>query len=139
MTSIILQTATRLLTPLMLLYSLVLVARGHDHPGGGFVGGLTAASALVLRAFAEGVPSARRALRVDPRGLAGAGLCLALAAASLPLALGLPLMTGLWGDVPLPGRAALEVGTPLLFDLGVYLVVSGSVLAFTFALLEDAP
>ena len=136
MNSIILQTATRLLAPLMLVFSLVLLVTGHDAPGGGFVAGLTASSAFLLRAHAGGVASARRSLRFDPRSLAGAGLGLALLGGALPMAMGLPFMTGVWSELQLPGLAPFEIGSPLLFDLGVYLVVTASVLGITFSLLE---
>lgn len=137
MTSLILQTATRLLQPILLLFSLVLLLRGHDSPGGGFVGGLAAAAAFALNAMAYGVPAARRSLRLDPRSLAGAGLVVAVASASLSLALGRPFMSGTWMTVGLPELAHVQVGTPLLFDLGVYLVVLGATLTIVFGLAEE--
>ena len=48
MTSAILQTATRVLMPLLLLFAVFLLWRGHNQPGGGFVGGLVVASSFVL-------------------------------------------------------------------------------------------
>jgi multicomponent Na+:H+ antiporter subunit B len=136
-TSLILQAATRFLQPLLLVFSVLLLVQGHDEPGGGFVGGLTAAGAFALNAIAHGVPSARRALRADPRTLAGIGLALSTGSAALSLVLGRPLMTGLWTSVPLPGGVRLEVGTPLLFDVGVYLVVLGTALTIILVLGEE--
>ena len=66
MTSLILRTATRFLMPLLLLFALFLLFRGHNEPGGGFVGGLVVAAAFVLYAIAYGVDAGRRALLVDP-------------------------------------------------------------------------
>jgi multicomponent Na+:H+ antiporter subunit B len=66
MNSLILSAATRFLAPLMLAYSLFILLRGHNEPGGGFIGGLIAAVAFALYAKAEGTDAARRALRVDP-------------------------------------------------------------------------
>jgi multicomponent Na+:H+ antiporter subunit B len=137
LTSLILQTATRLLHPLLLIFSLILLIQGHDEPGGGFVGGLTAAGAFALNAIAYGVPSARASLRADPRTLAGVGLAIAVGSASLSLALRRPFMSGTWVALPLPGNARLEVGTPLLFDLGVYLVVVGAALTIIFGLGDE--
>jgi multicomponent Na+:H+ antiporter subunit B len=136
-TSLILQTATRFLQPLLLVFSIVLLVQGHDQPGGGFVGGLTAAGAFALNAIAYGVPSARQSLRVDPRTLAGIGLVLAVGSASLSLGLGRPFMSGIWLAVPLPGTAHLDVGTPLFFDVGVYLVVVGAALTIILGLGEE--
>jgi multicomponent Na+:H+ antiporter subunit B len=136
MSSIILQGAARPLVPLLLLFSAYLLVAGHDEPGGGFVGGLVAAAGVVLHAIAFGAPSARRALRADPRTLAGAGLLAALAATwAGPLA-GAPPLRGLWTE--LPGRTALlALGTPVLFDAGVYLVVLGATLSIVLGLSEE--
>jgi multicomponent Na+:H+ antiporter subunit B len=137
MSSLILRTATRALQPLLLLFSVFLLLRGHHEPGGGFVGGLTATAAFALQALAYGVGSARRALRVDPRTLAGGGLVLALLGGAASLLAGRPFMTSGWASVPVPGIGPDELGTPLLFDAGVYLVVLGSVLGVILSLREE--
>jgi multicomponent Na+:H+ antiporter subunit B len=139
MSSLILQATTRVVHPVLLFASIFFLLSGHDTPGGGFVGGLTAASAYALYAIAFGLAPARLALRMDPRTLVGAGLVLAAAVAALPLAAGWPALKAAWVDVPLPGADVLPLGTPMLFDLGVYLVVLGSSLATFFALAEEAP
>ena len=137
MTSLILRTATRFLLPLLLLFSLFLLVRGHHEPGGGFSGGLVAAAAFVLYRFAFGAEEARRALPADPQALIGAGLLVAVGSGSLPLLAGRPLMTALWGRVSVPGFGALDVGTPLLFDVGVYLTVVGVTLSIILLLAEE--
>jgi multicomponent Na+:H+ antiporter subunit B len=137
MTSLILRTATRFLLPLLLLFSLFLLIRGHNEPGGGFSGGLVAAAAFVLYRFAFGVEDARRVLPVEPQALIGVGLLVAVAAGSLPLLAGRPVMTGLWGQVFVPGFGDLDIGTPLLFDLGVYLAVVGVTVSIILPLAEE--
>lgn len=134
MKSLILRTAARALQPVFLLYSMFLLLAGHNEPGGGFSGGLVAASAISLFAIAYDVDSARRVIGVDPRTLIAVGLLLALASGLLPLLAGLPLMTGLWTTLP-GGNVA--VGTPLLFDLGVYLLVIGVTLLKVLSLAEE--
>ena len=62
MNSIILRTATRFMLPLLILFSIVVLLRGHNQPGGGFVGGLLATSAFALYAMAFGVPAMHRIL-----------------------------------------------------------------------------
>jgi multisubunit Na+/H+ antiporter MnhB subunit len=131
--SLILRTATRYLVPLLLLFAVFLLWRGHHEPGGGFVGGLVAATAFVLIALAEGPDAARDALRVRPSRLVPIGLATSLGAGLLALVAGRPFLTGLWAG---PGGVAL--GTPLLFDLGVFLTVMGVVLSILLALMEDA-
>jgi multicomponent Na+:H+ antiporter subunit B len=113
------------------LFGLFLLLRGHNAPGGGFVGGLVVAAAYALHAFAFGVATARRALLVAPSRLIGVGLLLALGSGLLPLLLDRAFLTALWLD---PGSG---IGTPLLFDLGVFLVVIGVVLTMTFTLAEE--
>jgi multicomponent Na+:H+ antiporter subunit B len=133
--SLILRTATRYLVPLLLLFSVFLLWRGHHEPGGGFVGGLVAATAFVLIGLAEGPATARDVLRVHPSRLVPIGLAISLAAGLPALVQGRPFLTGLWSKSG--GIAVLEVGTPLLFDVGVYVTVMGVVLAILLALMEE--
>jgi multicomponent Na+:H+ antiporter subunit B len=135
MSSLIIQTAARTIVPLLLFFSFYVLVAGHNEPGGGFVGGLVAAAALTLHAIAFGVGSARRALRWDPQTVIGAGLVVALAAVWLGPLAGRAPMTGLWARTP--GRTAIELGTPLLFDVGVFLVVAGATLGVIFSLSEE--
>ncbi|NWG18988.1 MAG: Na+/H+ antiporter subunit B [Chloroflexi bacterium] len=135
MNSLILATATRLLLPLMLIFSIFVLIRGHNEPGGGFVGGLVAAAAFTLHAAVHGVGPAQAALRIDPKRLIGIGLLIAAGGVLPSLFLGLPLMTGLWYKEPLPVIG--KIGTPVLFDVGVYIVVLGIAVTIMFALLED--
>lgn len=131
--SVILATATRYLLPLLLLFSLFLLLRGHNEPGGGFVGGLVAAAALALYALATSVAEAQRMVRIDLRLLMSTGLALALMAGLLGLLRGSPFLTGLWH--PQPVQVVGKVGTPLLFDVGVYLVVVGVTLKILLTLM----
>lgn len=137
MTSLILKTAMRLVFPVTLLYAFYVALKGHNEPGGGFIGGLVAATAFGLFAMAHGTEAAKAALKVEPRFLAMVGLALAIAAGVWGLLAGEAFLTGMW---PLLETAAdgskkgLPVGSVLLFDVGVFLVVVGSVLAIAFAL-----
>jgi multicomponent Na+:H+ antiporter subunit B len=138
MSSLILTAATRFLTPLILAFSVFILLRGHDEPGGGFIGGLLGAIALCLYAKSEGVPAARRALRAGPVTVAMAGVALALASGLWGLVAQGAFLSGVW---PLKAQG-IPVGSILLFDTGVYLVVVGAVGALFFALeseIEEAP
>lgn len=134
MKSLILTTAARFLLPLMLLFSLFLLLRGHNEPGGGFIGGLVASTAFALYALAHDVNQARRTLRIDPHLLIAAGLLAALLSGLLSTAFGNSFLTAIWigPELPVLGKA----GTPLLFDTGVYLVVFGVMLTIIFSLAE---
>jgi multicomponent Na+:H+ antiporter subunit B len=94
-----------------------------------------AAAALVLYAIAHDVGEARALLRVNTISLLGVGLLLALASALLSLVRGEAFMTGLWLHHPVPVLGKL--GTPVVFDMGVYLVVLGATLTVLFNLLEE--
>lgn len=137
--SLILQVATRLLIPLLLVFSVFMLLRGHSHPGGGFVGGLIAGSAFVLYAFSRGVGAARRVLRAEPQTLLGVGLACALGSGILALVQGEAFLTGLWADLHLPGGIHLHLGSTLLFDIGVFLVVIGTVILMMFSVEERGP
>ena len=137
MNSLILRTATRFLITLLLLFSVFLLLRGHNDPGGGFVGGLVAASAFVLYAISYGVAAARQALWAEPHIFIGLGLLVALISGLVPMLSGLPFLTAVWGELSLPRGAALELGTPLFFDLGVYLAVLGVTLMIILTLAEE--
>lgn len=133
MNSIILSTATRLIVPVILVLSLFVFYRGHNEPGGGFIGGLLAATAFALLEKAEGREAAIRALRFNPVSIAATGL-------------GFALVAGIWGGLqygyflkgvwPLYDNYGLPFGSIFLFDFGVYLVVLGTVCGILFALEE---
>lgn len=136
MTSTILQTAARVLMPLLLLFAVFVLLRGHNQPGGGFVGGLVVAASFVLYSISFGVEAARRALLVTPSRLLGTGLLVALAS-GLPGALaGRPFLSAVWTTFA-AGSAVIHVGTPLLFDVGIFLAVIGVVLTIVFTLAES--
>ena len=136
MRSLILSTSTRYLLPLMLLFSIFILLRGHNHPGGGFIGGLVASTAFALYGFAFGITAARKVLRVDPMMLIGGGLLMvAISGIMAPLLLNQPYMTSIWGHTVYP--AVGKLGTPLLFDTGVYVAVIGVTLLIILSLAEE--
>ena len=129
MNTLIFRTTAPLIGLVMVLFSLAVLFRGHNDPGGGFIGGLLAAGAAAIYGMAFGPGAARRLLRVNPLGFAGLGVLVAAASGLLSLFAGVPFLTGLW----LPAHL---FGTPGLFDIGVYCTVFGTMTAVTLAL-ED--
>ena len=135
MNSILLNTSTRYVGPLLLMLSLILLYRGHNLPGGGFIGGLMAASSIILLAYARGWVEAEKSLPVDPLVLMASGLTLAMLSGLPGIFLGDAYLTGLWLSpfkVVLLGK--VKLGTPLLFDIGVYLAVIGFTVKCALAL-----
>ena len=137
MKTIILRTASDYLLPVLLVFSIFILLRGHYLPGGGFVGGLIASIAFVLHAFANGLTNTKTLLRIHPGFLMPVGLGLAFLSAIAPiLGFGLPFMTGIW--MPGPISVLGTIGSALFFDIGVYLVVVGVTLTIIFTISESA-
>lgn len=135
MKSVILKTAANYILPLLLLFSVFILLRGHNHAGGGFVGGLVASIAFVLHAFAYGFQNVKKLMIVNPAVLVPIGLFVCLSMGMLPMFLGKPFMTGIWSDIPMPVIGS--IGTALFFDIGVYLVVIGATLTILFTISES--
>lgn len=114
--------------------AIYLLLRGHNLPGGGFIGGLATAISLVLLSLAVGAGAMHRVLRVDPVRLASAGLLLALLTGFAPTLLGAAFLEHYNFHLSVPLFGDLHVGTPLLFDVGVYLVVVGVTAKIVFVL-----
>ena len=125
----------RLLMPLLLLFAVFLLLRGHNQPGGGFVGGLVVALSFVLYSIAFGVDASRRALLVSPSTLLGVGPLVALASGLPARADGSAVHDRAVGRLSV-GGTVVAVGTPLVFDVGVFLAVIGVVLTIVFTLAE---
>jgi multicomponent Na+:H+ antiporter subunit B len=122
----------RILTPVLLVLAVVLVLVGHNAPGGGFIAGLVVAAAFLLQIISRGDNYVRQLLGPYLQPVMGAGLLLALGAALVGLAQG-AFFTGVWWKVAL-GAFILEVGTPMFFDLGVFLVVLAVVTSYVLEL-----
>mgnify|MGYP000415011076 CR=1 FL=1 len=131
--TLILKAAARLLLPLQLLFSLFLLLRGHDEPGGGFIAGLVAAGAFALYLFAYGLRALEAMLKVSPRDLVAMGLLLGVLSTLPAWWVGDPFFTAQWWTVPI---VDFKASSPLVFDIGVYLVVVGSVLTAITALVK---
>lgn len=120
--------------PVLLLFSVFILLRGHYLPGGGFVGGLIASIAFILHSFANGLMNTKTLLKFHPGLLMPVGLALAFIAGVAPLLAGLPFMTGIWYPESLPVLGS--IGSALFFDIGVYLVVVGVSLTIIFTIAD---
>jgi multisubunit Na+/H+ antiporter MnhB subunit len=125
MSSLILRTAMRLLLPLTLLFGAFMALKGHDEPGGGFIGGLIVAIGLAMYRMSSGPTALHTAVPVHPRVLICTGLLLAVLAAAVPLLFGAPALRSYIGDLHL-GQVHVHLVSALVFDLGVLLVVVGA-------------
>jgi multicomponent Na+:H+ antiporter subunit B len=135
MRTVIFRTTAPYLTSLMVLFSIFVLLRGHNEPGGGFIGGLIAASAFAIYGVACGVPPVRRALVFHPMSIAGTGLFIGAASGLISLFADVPFFTGLW-IYPTVFGVEIPLSTPLVFDIGVYLVVLGTIASIALGLEE---
>lgn len=122
---LILEVTTRLLYPAMLILSAWIVLRGHNHPGGGFIGGLVACSATSLLAVTRGAEVAVNRIPFRPMRLGALSLLLSLASGLVGLFKTGIYLDHVWFDLSL-GPIEYQLGTPLFFDLGVFGVVWAS-------------
>ena len=122
MTELYLRLLNRILTPVLLLLALYLLLRGHNLPGGGFIAGLMAAAAFQLQILSRGHDRVRRAIGPYLNSGIGLGLAVAICSGIAGLLEG-TFFKGVWFEMRLPLLGLLDVGTPILFDLGVFLVV----------------
>ncbi|HEX2276674.1 MAG: Na(+)/H(+) antiporter subunit B [Candidatus Tectomicrobia bacterium] len=135
--SLILTTVTRLVFFVVLLFSLYLLLRGHNSPGGGFIAGVMTALGILLQSIASDLHYVRLVFRVEPRVLAGVGLMTSLTTGLVPMLLGYPFLTSTFGHVHVPGLGEVEIASAFFFDLGVYFVVVGGSLLMMITLAEE--
>ena len=137
MGSLILKVATRLLAGLILVFAVYLLFRGHNAPGGGFAAALVAGTGFALVAISEGPAAVRGAIRISPERIAMFGLALAILCGVAGWLAGRPFLTGLWWISNAASSKTLAIGTPLFFDIGVFLTVLGTLLTLILALEEN--
>ena len=139
MKTLILRVALRILVPLSLVFAVFVFFKGHQTPGGGFVGGLVAAVAMIVFQMGEGRDKLEAVLPFPERLFIAIGLTLALGTGIFALAGGLPFLTSNFGYIPLPGGAGatFEWATVMFFDAGVFMVVAGVVVGMINALTKE--
>lgn len=129
----ILRIAASLMRPLLLVLSVVVLLRGHQEPGGGFIGGLMVGAAFILYAMAYGVKEARKKYLLKPLHMMGLGLLIALASGFPGVMSGGPYMQGEWWEL----ISGIKLGTPVIFDIGVYVTVAGMLIQVMDSIMEE--
>ncbi|MFC1994584.1 MnhB domain-containing protein [Chloroflexota bacterium] len=129
MTTVILTTVAKAVLPLVLMFSVYLLGRGHNSPGGGFIAGVMVGIVIALQYAAFGSRYARGIFRVNPLFVLAVGLLVAAGTGMASIALGLPFLTSTFLIVHLPFLGEIELASAFFFDVGVFLVVAGTVSA----------
>lgn len=137
MNSAILKIASKYLKWIMIVFSLFVLFRGHSYPGGGFIGGILAGSGILFTALGSGAGKVHQNLTIKPFALIASGLSVCFAAAVPGEIFSHGLLTGFWTKIDFPFINQIKLGTPLLFDIGVYFVVTGSFLLIIFSIMEE--
>jgi len=125
---LMLVTLSKLLLPMALLVAAWLFLRGHNEPGGGFIAGLVAGVALILQYIAAGSRDTQRRMNWNLVGMIGAGILIAALTGLGSWLFGYPFLTSTHGYVTLPVIGTFELASAMIFDLGVFLGVVGTVL-----------
>ncbi|MXX28006.1 MAG: Na(+)/H(+) antiporter subunit B [Caldilineaceae bacterium SB0668_bin_21] len=133
MPELYLRLLNRILTPILLLLAFYLLFRGHNLPGGGFIAGLMAASAIQLQILSRGHRRVRRTFGPYLNNGIGLGLAVAICAGFAGLLEG-TFFKGIWFNLDLPLMASIKLGTPVVFDLGVFLVVASFTTSYLLGL-----
>ncbi len=136
MNSIILQLAAKYLRWLFIIFAVLALMRGHNDPGGGFIGGLLAGLAIVYRGLAYDAFQVKERLQNIPEWFIAGGLFIIFLSFFPSLILGKAIMTGVWLKIPLPLIGELKLGSPFLFDIGVFFTVIGVTVMFVFSLTQ---
>ncbi len=137
MSSEILKLSAKYMRDLMLLFSIFILLRGHNHPGGGFIGGIMAGSGIFFYGLAYNTMKVYHQLALKPVHFIGIGLSICLVSSLLGLGLQGNILAGTWIKINIPLIGMLKLGTPLLFDTGVYFTVTGSFLLILFSIMEE--
>lgn len=122
---VILQTVAKLVVFIVLIFSFHLFFAGHNAPGGGFVGGLVTAGAIVLLLIAFDIKTVKKILPINYIKVAAFGLLIAVLTGIGSFFFGVPFLSHTHGHVHLPLLGDSHLATAVLFDLGVYFVVVG--------------
>jgi len=125
---LILETTIKIVFHSILVLALYFLFAGHNHPGGGFVGGLMVGSAISLRYLAGGVEAVQSTFVLRPHLILGIGLVISSLTALMPVIFGNSVLQHGELDLHWPLVGEFHVTTTLTFDIGVFLIVTGLVL-----------
>lgn len=135
--NVILQTVTRVAVFIIFTFSIYLFMSGHHQPGGGFIGGLSTAAAIVLLYLSFGIEKVRENIPVDFKKLAAVGVFIAVGTGLASIIFGQPFLTQTFGHVNLPIFGDTELASAMVFDTGVALAVIGTAVNIILSISED--
>ncbi|GAA5417326.1 Na(+)/H(+) antiporter subunit B [Paraliobacillus ryukyuensis] len=132
-----LHTMTRIAVFIILSFAIYLLLAGHNNPGGGFIGALMTASAVVLLYISFDLKTIKNVLEFYFPYFIGTGLIIAIGTGISSMIFGYPFLTQFFTHAHLPILGDVELTTALVFDIGVYIVVVGVTLLIITTIAED--
>lgn len=136
--SAVLDETVRIAVPVVLVVSVFFLFTGHNAPGGGFIGGLVAGSAVFLRYISGGATGQGGVTRVPFEVLLGLGVLVSAVSGVASLAAGGGLLESWTFEEEMPLLGVVKFTASLPFDIGVYLVVLGLAVAVVDSLGREA-
>ncbi|MFJ7972190.1 Na(+)/H(+) antiporter subunit B [Psychrobacillus sp. NPDC096389] len=134
---VILRTVTKIVVFIILTFGVYLFLSGHNTPGGGFIGGLVLASAIVLLYLSHDIETVQKSLPLDFKLVAAFGVLLATGTGFGSLLLGVPFMSQTFAYFDLPVFGKTELTTVTIFEAGVALAVVGVVVTIILSISEE--
>lgn len=134
---VILRTVTKIVVFIILTFGVYLFLSGHNTPGGGFIGGLVLASAIVLLYLSHDIETVQKSLPLDFKLVAASGVLLATGTGIGSLLFGAPFMSQTFAYFDLPVFGKTELTTVTIFEAGVALAVVGVVVTIILSISED--
>lgn len=136
MNTTILEKTARLFLWIVAVLSVILLLRGHNLPGGGFIAGIVLSVGFIFYGIVFGSHAIQKIIKYNSRTWMGIGLLLVLISAIIPVLAGSEVMTGTWLKISLPLMGEIHLGTPLLFDTGIFVTVAGLILSVIISIIE---
>jgi multicomponent K+:H+ antiporter subunit A len=127
-----------MLLPVAGLISIYFLLRGHNAPGGGFVGGLVMATGIIVQYMTSGVLWVESRLRIHPLYWVAFGLLAAGGAGISAWLFAAQFLTSIEWHGTLPLLGTLHLSSVLLFDIGVYMVVVGATVLMLIAIAHQS-
>jgi len=128
----------RLLLPILGMVGLYLLLRGHNLPGGGFVGGLVTAVAIILQYMIGGTIWVEKHVNMRPQKWMAVGLLFAAFTGIGAWFFGYPFLTSHTAHLHIDWLGEIPLASALFFDLGVFALVVGSTVLILTAIAHQS-
>jgi multicomponent Na+:H+ antiporter subunit B len=134
---LLIRSVTKVAVVIIFTFAINLFISGHHYPGGGFIGGLAFASALILLFLTFDIESVRKNIPVDFKVLAAIGVLIAVLTGVGGMVLDQPFLTQAFGYFQIPIFGKTELATAVIFDIGVALAVIGTAITIILSIGDD--